>query len=104
MTMLYRSTDRLCRCGAPMQNLAHSASFDSDDNNEPSKLGIKHLAHQAEVADNVCSEDRRRFALAHGPVEFPPYGQKTETAEKPVVRRRQIAVPEVVQYNFADGP
>jgi hypothetical protein len=31
MTMLYRSTDRLCRRGAPMENLAHSASFDSKD-------------------------------------------------------------------------
>lgn len=42
--MLYRSTDRLCRCGAPMQNLAHSASFDSEDKDAPSKPGIKHLA------------------------------------------------------------
>lgn len=41
--MLYRSTDRLCRCGAPMQNLAHSASFDSEDKDAPSKPGIKHL-------------------------------------------------------------
>lgn len=41
--MLYRSTDRLCRCGAPMKNLAHSASFASDDNNAPLKSGIKHL-------------------------------------------------------------
>jgi hypothetical protein len=41
--MLYRSTDRLCRCGAPMKNLAHSASFDSDDKDAPSKPGIKHL-------------------------------------------------------------
>ncbi|CDX20849.1 hypothetical protein MPL3356_340052 [Mesorhizobium plurifarium] len=37
MTMLYRSTDRLCRRGAPMQNLAHSASFDSDDKDAPSR-------------------------------------------------------------------
>ena len=29
LTMLYRSTDRLCRRGAPMENLAHSASFHS---------------------------------------------------------------------------
>lgn len=43
LTMLYRSTDRLCRRGAPMKNLAHSASFDSDDNNVPSKPGIKPL-------------------------------------------------------------
>src|SRR5436189_6437034 len=28
-TMLYRSTDRLSRHGAPVKNLAHSASFDS---------------------------------------------------------------------------
>ena len=43
LTMLYRSTDGLCRGGAPMQNLAHSASFDWDHNDDPSKRGIKHL-------------------------------------------------------------
>ncbi|MFA0925232.1 hypothetical protein, partial [Xanthomonas fragariae] len=43
LTLLYRSTDRLCRGGAPMQNLAHSASFHSRENNAPSKPGIKHL-------------------------------------------------------------
>src|SRR4029077_7429494 len=41
--MLYRSTDRLCRCGAPMQNLAHSASFESLDKDAPSKAETKHL-------------------------------------------------------------
>lgn len=44
LTMLYRSTDCLCRRGAPMKNLAHSASFDSEDKDAPSKPGIKHLA------------------------------------------------------------
>lgn len=63
----YRSLpDRLCRCGAPMQNLAHSASFDSDDNDEPSKLGIKHprqrqpqtkLGHAARPADERLLTD-----------------------------------------------
>ncbi len=43
MTMLYRSTDRLCRRGAPMKNLAHSASFESLDKDAPSKPGTKHL-------------------------------------------------------------
>jgi hypothetical protein len=43
--MLYRSTDCLCRCGAPMKNLAHSASFESLDKHAPSKPGTKHLAH-----------------------------------------------------------
>src|ERR1700733_5364133 len=42
--MLYRSTDRLCRSGAPMENLCHSASFESDEKNAPSKSGTKQLA------------------------------------------------------------
>ena len=40
--MLYRSTDRLSRCGAPVKNLAHSASFHSWLNNAPSNVGTKH--------------------------------------------------------------
>src|SRR6516164_1392915 len=47
LTMLYRSTDRLCRCGAPVKNLAHSASFESLDKDAPSKPGIKHLSSEA---------------------------------------------------------
>src|SRR4051812_20503959 len=43
LTLLDRSTDRLCCAGAPMQNLAHSASFPSGEKNAPSKPGIKHL-------------------------------------------------------------
>jgi hypothetical protein len=43
LTMLYRSTDRLCRCGAPVKNLSHSASFESLDKNAPSKSGTKQL-------------------------------------------------------------
>src|ERR1700722_15917979 len=43
LTMLYRSTDRLSRRGAPVQNLAHSASFESLDKDAPSKAGTKNL-------------------------------------------------------------
>jgi len=43
LTMLYRSTDRRCRRGAPVKNLSHSASFESLDKNAPSKAGTKHL-------------------------------------------------------------
>src|SRR3954465_7335280 len=43
-TMLYRSTDRLSRRGAPVKNLAHSASFDSCHKNAPSKPGTKHIS------------------------------------------------------------
>jgi nitrate/nitrite transport system permease protein len=42
--MMYRSTDCRRRCGAAVENLAHSASFHSWKNNAPSKRGIKHLA------------------------------------------------------------
>ena len=41
--MLYRSTDCRCRCGAAMENLAHSASFHSREKTAPSNPGIKHL-------------------------------------------------------------
>src|SRR4051812_12653859 len=44
LTMLYRTTDRLRRAGAPMQNLAHSASFHFAVKSAPSNSGIKHLA------------------------------------------------------------
>src|ERR1700680_4042045 len=43
LTMLYRSTDRLCRRGAAVENLAHSASFHATEYNAPAKPGIKHL-------------------------------------------------------------
>ena len=43
LTMLYRSTDRLSRRGAAVENLAHSASFESLDKDAPSKAGTKHL-------------------------------------------------------------
>src|SRR5215475_6614173 len=41
--MLYRSTDRLSRGGAPMKNLAHTASFESLDKDAPSKPRTEHL-------------------------------------------------------------
>ena len=41
--MLYRSTDRLSRRGAPVKNLTNNASFESFDKDAPSKPGTKHL-------------------------------------------------------------
>jgi hypothetical protein len=62
--MLYRSTHRRCRGGAPVENLAHSASFHSKENNAPSKPGIKELGRRrvpavgvaglASIPDNLC--------------------------------------------------
>jgi hypothetical protein len=43
LTILYRSTDRRCRRGAPVKNLAHSASLQLLDKTAPSKFGIKQL-------------------------------------------------------------
>ena len=56
LTKLYRSTDRLSRGGAPVENLAHSASFNSGVENAPSKPGIKHLA-PAHVRPAECELD-----------------------------------------------
>src|SRR4051794_17119356 len=53
-TMLYRSTDRLSRRGAPVKNLAHSASFDSCHKNAPSKCGTKHLGHVRSAATDLA--------------------------------------------------
>src|SRR4051812_42042997 len=47
LTMLYRSTDRRRRCGAPMVNLAHSASRPSCEKCAPSNPGSKHLDREA---------------------------------------------------------
>src|SRR4029077_9608157 len=44
LTMLYRSTDRLSRRGAAVENLAHNASLHVEENTAPSKPGIKQLA------------------------------------------------------------
>src|SRR5688500_16687205 len=46
LAMLYRSTDRRRRCGAPMVNLAHSASRHSCEKSAPSNPGIKHPSVQ----------------------------------------------------------
>ena len=43
LTMLDRATDRLCRGGAAVKNLAHSASFHAWEKTAPSNPGIKHL-------------------------------------------------------------
>src|SRR5687768_8074612 len=48
--MLYRSTDRLRRTGAPMENLAHSVSLHSAEKSAPSKPGIKHPRGQDSAA------------------------------------------------------
>ena len=57
---LYRSTDRLCRCGAPMEYLAHSASLQSGVTSAPSKPGIKHLGHSHPAKPGRCRRSAQR--------------------------------------------
>ena len=51
--------DCLCRCGAPVKNLAHSASFESLDKNAPSKVGTKHLIDPRTASNDAeaCEDD-----------------------------------------------
>jgi hypothetical protein len=49
LTMLYRSTDRLCRRGAAVKNLSHSASLESSDKGAPSNPGIKQLPRRMAI-------------------------------------------------------
>src|SRR4051812_17940817 len=64
-TMLYRSTDRLSRRGAPVKNLAHSASFDSCHKNAPSKCGTKQLGWYS-MAGNPATDARATFRFCCG--------------------------------------
>ncbi len=75
--MLYRSTDRLSRRGAPVQNLAHSASFESLDKDAPSKAGTKQLGRRSAVEPVIGHAKaehrmgRNYFAGTHGDANNP---------------------------------
>jgi hypothetical protein len=43
LTMLYRSTHRLCRAGAPVKYLTHNPSRSTVSESVPSYSGTKHL-------------------------------------------------------------
>ena len=51
LTMLYRSTERRCRRGAPVMYLSDSASFQPSENSAPSKSGTKHLVRRLQSRD-----------------------------------------------------
>src|SRR5262249_9765339 len=67
LTMLYRSTDRLCRRGAPMKNLAHSASFDSEDKDAPPKPWIKHTLIAALLKQRATNQHRHASSCSRHP-------------------------------------
>jgi hypothetical protein len=69
LTMLYRSTDCLCRCGVPMANLARCASFDSHENDAPSKYGIKtsNVFSCIDLCSHLTSGLAQQLALTQKP-------------------------------------
>jgi hypothetical protein len=95
MTMLYRSTHRRCRGGAPVKNLAHSASFHSKENNAPSKPGIKQLdakldklvkmggAQASPTPQTFSDSDSEEVVklLVEGRVRLPKYAKVTVVTE-----------------------
>ena len=64
LTMLYRSTDCRCCRGAPVMNVAHSASFHSCENNAPPNPGTKHLTH---CGGGNGQASRTQACVGHGP-------------------------------------
>jgi hypothetical protein len=54
--MLYRSTERLCRCGAAVKNLSHSASLKFPGKGAPSNPGIKHLGGRSPRSGRCSAE------------------------------------------------
>src|SRR6516165_9006594 len=62
--MLYRSTHCLCRGGAAVKNLAHSASFHSRERIAPSKPGIKHLGRVIEPIEALLPPEAITCRLA----------------------------------------
>ncbi|WP_408639526.1 integrase core domain-containing protein [Neoroseomonas rubea] len=70
--MLDRATDRLCRGGVAVENLARSASFQAWEKTAPSNPGIKHAVHVTRV--------RALGQPARGGARFRPAGKSTDNA------------------------
>jgi hypothetical protein len=76
LTMLYRSTDRRCRRGAAMKNLANSASRHAGEKSAPSKPGIKHLGPPA-----IAGARSKRGAFQPGAGEISDDPEKTRSRQ-----------------------
>jgi transposase len=59
--VLYRSTDRLCRRGACVKNLSHSASLQAGENNAPSNAETKHLGRSDDLRNGIPKGAQIRF-------------------------------------------
>ena len=77
--MLDRPTDRLCRGGAPVENLTHRASFHAREKTAPSNPRIKHLAPlrtvEIDLGDASAFPDERAYEL----LDLAPGGGDTYT-------------------------
>src|SRR5208337_1273212 len=63
LTMLYRSTDRLCRAGAPVKYLAHKSSLSMEPESVPSYLRTKHLGDTAEHDFKLGCQDGEKICF-----------------------------------------
>src|SRR5262245_54770200 len=99
--MLYRSTDRLCRCGAAVENLAHSASFHSLENNAPSNPGIKHLVHSAACNAAGIKPARRRISAVVRPS---PLGRQPGGPKRYIQASRHVQAAAMSLASPIHGP
>src|SRR5215213_2475946 len=81
LTMLDRSTHRRRRAGAPMQNLAHSASFQSREERAPSNPGTKPLgrypAPNIAATGYVAAHKNKRAGCPRAPLSIRQAGCRT---------------------------
>ena len=104
LTMLYRSTDCLCRRGAPMKNLAHSASFESLDKVAPSKPGTKQLDQPRQTYAE--SEKGRGFGAqaVEKSRSAPGFAPLAEVSAETQSNRRRAHRPGAWPYRPASNP
>jgi hypothetical protein len=81
LTMVYRSTDRLCRRGAPVQNLAHSASLHSGE--------IMH--HQSPGSNTTAISEFDGRPQARRPGAAPPYRGRSFSQTRLTISLTQIS-------------
>lgn len=78
LTIFDRSTDRLCRRGAPVKNLANGAFFQSLHENAQSKSAIKHLGRRRDhMVQTIAATTSLRALGTDASLDLNLFGVKT---------------------------